>query len=322
MQKHIPVLLREVLDIFAPVCVANADNNPVIIDCTLGLGGHTLEFLREFPSLEIIAIDKDVQAIDIATAYAKEAGLSQRLHTINAPFSIGVERAFELAKSLDRRIVGVLADIGVSSMQLDSSERGFGFGSHTLDMRMDLAQSKDAKYVINTYSEFELGRVLREYGEIKEYKKLAKSIKARIKSSGDFESAREFSEFLRSHSSHKGGKIHPATLAFQAVRMEVNNELNELKNALFALENQSNAMSGARVGIISFHSLEDRIVKETFRQWARPCVCEASAMKCVCGGDNAKGEILTKKPLIASAKEVSTNPRSRSAKLRAFAFRQ
>lgn len=321
MQKHIPVLLREVLDIFAPVCVANADKNPVIIDCTLGLGGHTLALLRESHALEIIAIDKDTQAIDIATTYVKEVGLEQRLHTINAPFSLGVRQAFELSKSLDRRVVGVLADIGVSSMQLDSSERGFGFGSHLLDMRMDLSQSKDAKYVINTYSEFELARVLREYGEIKEHKKLAKSIKARIKSSGDFQSAREFSEFLRSHSPHKAGKIHPATLAFQAVRMEVNNELDELKNALFALENQASAMRGARVGIISFHSLEDRIVKETFRRWARTCVCEASAMKCVCGGDNAKGEILTKKPLIASTKEINTNPRSRSAKLRAFAFR-
>ena len=317
MQKHIPVLLDEVLDIFAPVCTA--EKNPAMIDCTLGLGGHTLALLRKFHTLEIIAIDKDTQAIDIATARAKEEGLDSRLHIINAPFSLGIEEAFGLAKSLDKRVVGVLADIGVSSMQLDSSERGFGFGSHTLDMRMDLVQSKDAKYVINTYSEFELGRVLREYGEIKEYKKLARLIKSRIKSSGDFESARELSEFLRSLNPHKAGKIHPATLVFQAVRMEVNNELGELENALLKLEN--NADSGARVGIISFHSLEDRIVKETFKRWARACVCEASAMKCVCGGDNAKGEILTKKPLTASPKELNANPRSRSAKLRAFAFK-
>ena len=151
---------------------------------------------------------------------------------------------------------------------------------------------------------------------------MARLIKSRIQSSGEFGSGKEFSEFLANHFRTKS-KIHPATLAFQAVRMEVNNELAELESLLFCIGNALGSMltNGARVAIMSFHSLEDRMVKEAFRQWAKPCVCEANAMKCVCGGDNAKGKILSKKPIMASPQEIATNPRSRSAKLRIFECR-
>lgn len=317
MQNHIPVLLQEVIDIFKPLCAS--EKKPTIIDCTLGLGGHTLALLQHFHQLQIIAIDKDTNAIEIAQNRAKEVEVQDRLRIINAPFSLGLGQAFSFMDSLDTRLVGIIADIGVSSMQLDEANRGFSFSSDKLDMRMDLSQSKDAKYVINTYSEFELGRVLREYGEIKEYKKMARLIKSRIKSSGEFHSAKDFSEFLAQHFRPKS-KIHPATLAFQAVRMEVNNELAELESLLCFAQNAlgSRLKDSARVAIISFHSLEDRMVKEAFRHWARACVCEANAMKCVCGGNNAKGKILSKKPIIPSPQEIARNPRARSAKLRIF----
>lgn len=324
MQHHIPVLLQEVVDIFSPsvyeVGMAKQGGKPpVIIDCTLGLGGHSMALLERFCELEIIAIDKDINAINIAKDKAKQAGLHKKIHILQAPFSRGLAEAFGLAKSLDKRVVGILADIGVSSMQLNDENRGFSFGSGTLDMRMDLSQHKDAKYVLNQYSEFELGRVLREYGEIKEYKKMARLIKGHTKSSGGFSSGKDFSEFLRANFP-KPSKIHPATLAFQAVRMEVNNELGELESLLDTIQSAfgDNLTKNARVAIISFHSLEDRMIKEAFKRWARACVCDTNAMKCQCGGDNAKGVILTKKPIIPSPQETHQNPRARSAKLRAF----
>lgn len=325
MQNHIPVLLQEVVDIFSPSideCLGIAKNGgkyPVIIDCTLGLGGHSLALLRRFSELEIIAIDKDINAINIAKDRANKAGFYKKIHILQAPFSRGVAEAFMLAKTLDKRIVGILADIGVSYMQLSDDGRGFSFGSGTLDMRMDLSQHKDAKYVLNQYSEFELGRVLREYGEIKEYKKMARLIREHTKSSGGFCSGKDFSEFLRVHFP-KPSKIHPATLAFQAVRMEVNNELGELESLLNTIQDafSDSLIDRARVAIISFHSLEDRVIKERFKRWARACVCDTNAMKCECGGDNAKGIILTKKPIIPSPQETKQNPRARSAKLRAF----
>lgn len=214
-------------------------------------------------------------------------------------------------------IVGVLADIGVSSFQLDNLERGFGFASHTLDMRMNKDHYLTAHQVINSYPKLELERIFRDYGEIREYKKMA-SLIIQERQKKTFESAIELSSFLEKH--FKKHKIHPATLAFQAIRIEVNNELRALQSLLSQLHHAKDKLHHAIIAIISFHSLEDRIIKNTFKEWGKSCICPIEVMRCECGNHHAHGKILTKKPLSATQAELSSNPRSRSAKLRAFQF--
>jgi len=222
-------------------------------------------------------------------------------------------RASDALKDLpeDLPVSGILADIGVSSYQLDNPERGFTFESEELDMRMDKTQDLSAREVLNYYSKEDLERILREYGECKRYKKVANAIfsKRPIKSN------RELTDILGAV-----GIRDKKDLAkiFQAVRIEVNNELNELEKILENAEKL--AKNGTILGIITFHSLEDRIVKNRFKEWARKCICPPEAIRCECGGNNQLGKILTKKPLTASKEEIKQNPRSRSAKLRGFQF--
>jgi len=182
-------------------------------------------------------------------------------------------------------------------------------------MRMSHDTKLTAYDVINHYSQDELERIFREYGEIRSYKKMASMIvQKRLKK--PFESAKELAEFVAKNFSHP--KLHPATLLFQAVRIEVNQELEELKKLLENLKILNN--SNLLVAIITFHSLEDKIVKTTFKDWTRKCVCPAGVFRCECGGDNSLGKILTKKPIVATRKEIDKNPRSRSSKLRVFRF--
>ena len=211
---------------------------------------------------------------------------------------------------------GILADIGVSSLQLDDPGRGFGFTSDVLDMRMDRSQPLTAYEVVNHYAKADLERIFREYGEVREYKKAADLIVKR-RMQKPFESARELAEFAASHLHAR--KIHPATLLFQAIRIEVNDELGELKRLLQNIRDLN--LSNTTVAIISFHSLEDRIVKQTFREWSKGCICPKEAMRCTCGGDHAYGKIITKNPITAGEKELEQNPRARSAKLRIFQTR-
>jgi 16S rRNA (cytosine1402-N4)-methyltransferase len=206
---------------------------------------------------------------------------------------------------------GVLADIGVSSLQLDHHERGFSFESDVLDMRMDSLSQLSASDVVNAYSLSELERVLRDYGEIRNYKKIASVIVEKR----PFCSSKELSEAIKPYAP-RGKKIHPATLVMQAIRIEVNDELGELERLLDAIE--ASKLSHVRVAIISFHSLEDRIVKQRFAQWAKRCICPSDAMRCTCGNNNAIGTIVTKKPITARGDELKANPRSRSAKMRIF----
>lgn len=300
---HIPVLLEEVLNIF------NKIEKGIVVDCTLGFGGHTQALLEQNPNICVIGIDKDQQARDFAIDRLKNFG--ERFQCVGGSFG---ETFKEILSQYGYLIKGVLADIGVSSFQIDSKDRGFGFQTNSLDMRMDTQAHLNAYMVVNNYSNYELQRILRDYGEIKEYKKMANLIVER-RTKKPFDSTQDLSEFIQSH--FKNSRIHPATLAFQAIRIEVNDELNELKKLLI----NAKEMKGGIFGIISFHSLEDRLVKNAFKEWSKSCVCEPLAYKCICGGGQEKGIILTKKPLVASMQECRKNPRSRSAKLRAFAFK-
>lgn len=302
---HKSVLLNEVLEAFKDL------DSGVFIDCTLGLAGHSKEILKQHKNLTLIGIDKDLQAINIAKENLKNENLDSRVKILNGGFSEKINEAILDSK----KVVGILADIGVSSLQFDDLDRGFSFNSNNLDMRMNTESNLNAETILKTYSEFELEKIFREYGEIRESKKLARLIKNH---KGEFSSAKDLSEFIAKHI--KGGKIHPATLVFQALRIEVNDELGELKRFLDNIESNVDKLNGAILAIISFHSLEDRIVKEKFKLWGKNCICDDLVMKCECGNNNSKGEVLTKKPIIPSEFEVKNNPRARSAKLRLFRF--
>lgn len=299
---HIPVLKNQTLEIFSSI------SKGVLIDCTLGFGGHTSALLDAHPNLEIIGIDQD----SVAREYCKTHLPMQRVRILEGNFSEQITQALQIAK---KPVVGILADIGVSSLQLDDLSRGFGFASPTLDMRMDINNPLDASRVVNHYSKLELEKIFREYGEIRESKKMADLI-VNYRDKKPFESALELSTLFEKH--FKKNKIHPATLAFQAIRIEVNNELGVLEKLLKTLEEAK--IANAILAIISFHSLEDRIIKTTFKEWEKSCICPPEAMRCECGNNHSRGKILTKKPLVATDEEIKTNPRSRSAKLRAFQF--
>jgi len=295
---HIPVLYREVTELFKEI-----DGH--VVDCTMGYGGHSSLMLESNPSLNLIAIDQDQTAIDFSTKRLSK--FTDRVMIKKGRFSSVIK---DILENVDD-IKGVLADIGVSSLQLDKKERGFSYESDNLDMRMDKDAILSAANVVNEYSADELEKLLLEYGELRNYKKLASV----IVSKRPFSSAKELSDTLKPYMP-RGKKIHPATLLMQAIRIEVNDELGELKTLLKNIEDAK--PKGAKIAIISFHSLEDRIVKQTFARWAKSCICPAEAMRCTCGNNHSLGKIITKKPIMAQDDELKQNPRSRSAKMRVF----
>jgi 16S rRNA (cytosine1402-N4)-methyltransferase len=300
---HIPVLLDEVLNSFAQV------KPGYFVDCTLGYGGHSIEILNHHSELQLIGIDRDDEALDFSRQRLQS--FSDRSTFIKGDFA-------SVLPTLDKfRITALLADFGVSSLQLDKTDRGFGFDSNALDMRMDRSKGPSAYDIVNNYSADQLSMIFREYGEIRASDKLADAIiAARI--SKPITSGSELSTIAKQNiKSHK--KIHPATLMFQAIRIEVNDELGQIKGLLDALE--ALRPSGAVISLITFHSLEDRLVKQRFRQWSKSCICDPSAIRCTCGNNHSLGTILTRKPIVASNEEIRTNPRSRSAKLRIFRFK-
>jgi len=298
---HIPVLYREVIDIVKGV------DDGIIVDCTLGYGGHSSMMLEATHDAKLIGIDQDTTAIEFSTQRLEP--FKKRIDIKKGRFSKVIHDVIAEYDMSDIKVV--LADIGVSSLQLDEKTRGFSFDSDNLDMRMDKNAPLSALEVVNEYSSKELQRVLLEYGELRNYKKIALS----IIDGRPFHSARELSEYLKPHLP-KGKKTNPATLLMQAIRIEVNDELGELKNLLGALKNAQ--FKNAKIAIISFHSLEDRIVKKTFASWAASCICPSEAMRCTCGNNHSLGKIITKKPITAQEDELKQNPRSRSAKLRIF----
>ncbi|MDP3586764.1 MAG: 16S rRNA (cytosine(1402)-N(4))-methyltransferase RsmH [Sulfuricurvum sp.] len=297
---HIPVLYREVVEAFSPC------KTGIIIDCTLGYGGHTSLLLDAQPNRRLIGIDQDPTAIEFSTKRLTSYG--DRVEIRQGRFSLVTEA---ILNNKNDQVCGILADIGVSSLQLDVRERGFSYQSDCLDMRMDPNAPLSASIVVNEYSQSELEKILREYGEVTNAKVVAETLVKRR----PFESAKELSDAIF-HLMPKGKKIHPSTLVMQAIRIEVNDELGELVRLLDAIENSS--LKHLRVGIITFHSLEDRIVKQRFILWAKNCICPDDAMRCTCGNNHSIGKVITKKPLTAQEDELRANSRSRSAKLRIF----
>ena len=304
---HIAVLLDEVVQTFANS--GQEGKNGYIVDCTLGFGSHTQALLESNPNIKMICIDQDSDAL----AYSKEklAPYADRVSFLQRNFS-NIKDVLE-----DYPVVGILADIGVSSYQLDNEVRGFGFTSNTLDMRMNQQATLSAHEVIHSYSLEELERIFRDYGEIKSYKKVAKII-VDERSKNDIKSNYELSDLLYKNMGYMKKALHPATLVFQAIRIEVNQELEVLNDLLQAIEESQK--QEAKIAIISFHSLEDRIVKDHFRNWSKSCICNSDVVRCVCGNNHKKGEVLTKKPIVPTNAEIKTNPRSRSSKMRVFHF--
>ena len=295
---HIPVLFNEVIDTFKDL------ENGYVIDCTLGYGGHSLGILESNLNIKLICNDQDDEALSFSKERLKK--YEERIIFSKGNFKDVIN------KYKDKNIVGILADIGVSSLQLDKNERGFGFASETLDMRMDQNQDLSAKEVVNEYSQKDLEKIFKEYGEVKEYKKVA----SLIVQNRPFISSKELADFL-SKNMFKG-KLHPATLPFQGIRIEVNNELSVLEELFEQIENAG--FTDTKVAVISFHSLEDRIVKTVFKKWTQKCICPPHIERCECGNNHQKGKVLTKKPIIPTQEEIKINARSRSSKMRIFKF--
>ncbi|WP_292654460.1 16S rRNA (cytosine(1402)-N(4))-methyltransferase RsmH [Nitratifractor sp.] len=302
---HIPVLLPQVLESFASLEAG------ILIDCTLGYAGHSAALLEAHPHLQLIGIDRDPEALDFSQEHLAPYG--ERVRLLRGSFS-------EVLPTLlgQEPVAAVLADFGVSSLQLDKRERGFSFESDTLDMRMNPEASLSAYEVVNSYSAERLEYLFREYGEISRARQLAEAIVTERKNR-PIVSARELAELGKRILRGKG-KTHPATQMFQAIRIEVNDELGEIERLLDALESARPA--GAIVSLITFHSLEDRLVKSRFRRWSRECICPPEAPRCTCGGGHALGRELSRKPFVATPEEQRINPRSRSAKLRSFRFKE
>ena len=300
---HIPVLLEEVLESFKDV------PEGYFVDCTLGYAGHSFEMLEKYAHFKHIGIDRDDEALSFS---------KKRLEPFEARSTLYKGTFATVVPTLkEAPITALLADFGVSSLQLDKKERGFSFTSETLDMRMDSTATLSAYEVVNDYSQDKLEYIFDTYGEVRSYRRLAAAVvEARAKA--PIKSAIELSEIAKTIIP-SGGKIHPATLMFQGIRIEVNNELGEIEGLLDAIE--AKHYEGEVVSLITFHSLEDRLVKNRFKKWATACICNPQAIRCTCGKNHALGKALLRKPITASKEELRTNPRSRSAKLRSFRFK-
>ncbi len=305
--KHTSVLLEETIE------GLNIKPEGIYVDGTLGGGGHAWEIAgRLEKGGRLIGIDQDEAAISAA---------GERLSVFGDKVSI-VRSNYRNTKAVlsslgITEMDGMMLDLGVSSYQLDTRERGFSYRFDTpLDMRMDMRQSLTAKEIVNHYKEMELFRVIRDYGEEKFAKNIAKHI-VMERQKKPIETTGELNEIIKASIPAKmraeGG--HPSKRTFQAIRIECNKELEVLKESLDELIDLLNP--GGRLCIITFHSLEDRIVKSAFRQAANPCTCPPSFPVCVCGL-KSRGKVITGKPILPGRKEQESNPRSKSAKLRIF----
>jgi len=303
--QHIPVLLDEVLSLLAP------ERGGTFIDGTLGGGGHAEAVLKRLPQDgRLIGIDRDWEAV--RAAEDRLSAFGDRFRALHGNF-------FEMKALLSGAGVseanGILLDLGVSSHQLDTPERGFSYKTEApLDMRMDKEAPLSARDVVNDYSEAELARVIWEYGEERFSRRIAGRI-VRERQGSPIETTTRLAAIVKEAipAKYRREPQHPARRTFQALRIEVNGELKGLDRAV---EDACDLLQkGGRLCIITFHSLEDRIVKQAFRRFENPCTCPPSAPVCICG-KVPKAKILTKKPLIATQQEAEENPRSTSAKLR------
>ncbi len=306
---HLPVLLSE--------CLNGLSIKPtgVYLDCTLGGAGHSSEILKRLGSGGLlIGIDRDADAIEAASLRLSSVETQARFCCLRGNFH-DAPALLEAAKT-DRSLDGILVDLGVSSHQLDVRERGFSYHDDApLDMRMDQSQALCARDIVNGWSEDELNRILRDYGEEKWARQIARVICDRRKAS-PIETTSRLVEIIDAAIPKKfrqGDGSHPARRTFQALRIDVNDELEPLEPALRTLVGL--LAPGGRLCVITFHSLEDRIVKNAFRSMADPCTCPKSFPMCVCG-KKPTVKLITRKPVTASAEELEQNPRARSASLR------
>ena len=305
---HLPVLLNECLD------GLKIRPDGVYLDCTLGGAGHSSEILKRLQTGTLIGIDRDADAIEAATARLAETESPARFVALRGNFHDAP--ALLRDAGLDGGLDGVLIDLGVSSHQLDVRERGFSYHDDApLDMRMDQSQALSAREIVNTWSEDELNRILRDYAEEKWARQIARVICDRRRNAPIERTAQlvDIVDAAIPKKFRQGDGSHPARRTFQALRIAVNDELEPLEPALWALSGLLNP--GGRLCVITFHSLEDRIVKNTFRNLADPCTCPKSFPVCVCG-KKPTVKLVTRKPVTASAEELEQNPRSRSASLR------
>jgi 16S rRNA (cytosine1402-N4)-methyltransferase len=301
---HAPALLEETIALLEPRAQGK------YLDGTLGGGGHAEKILeRSAPDGELLGLDWDDEAL--AAAEQKLARFGARANLRRANFR---DAGAVLREIGWERVNGAVLDLGISSRHVDAPERGFSFQSEgPLDMRMDRRQPLDAAEIVNTYAADELARILRDYGEEPRARRIAAAIE-RERRRARIATTKELADLVARTIGHKRGHIHPATKTFQALRIAVNGELENLEAFL---ENGYELLHPrARLAIISFHSLEDRIVKQTFRKWSRSCLCPPRTPVCACGWSQ-KVKLLTPRPRVPSETEIARNPRARSAKLRA-----
>jgi 16S rRNA (cytosine1402-N4)-methyltransferase len=299
---HVSVLTQEVAEALRP------EPGKRYLDGTLGGGGHSEEILiRSSPDGQVLGLDRDDEAIVAAGA---------RLRRFNTRF-VARQASFAEAKDILAEIGwegvdGVILDLGISSHQVDTAERGFSFRGHArLDMRMDRRQSLDAQEIVNSYPGDDLERIFRDYGEESSAHRVAQAIVGERRR----RPIQTTAELVKIIEGVKRGRRehHPATQVFQALRIAVNQELQHLER--FLETGFEILRPGGRMAVISFHSLEDRIVKRAFRKWSRDCLCPPRALRCQCGWSR-KVKLLTKKPMLPSLDELKRNPRARAAKLR------
>ena len=305
--KHKSVLLDETIEML------NIKPEGIYVDGTLGGGGHSYEICRRLGSGgRLIGIDQDEAAIHAGSERLKE--FKDKVTVIRSNYSdmkrVLLEHGIE-------RVDGILLDLGVSSYQLDTPERGFSYKENApLDMRMDTRNEKTAKDIVNGYSEFDLYRIIRDYGEDKFAKNIAKHI-VRVRNEKPIETTDELTEAIKAAIPMKirMNTGHPAKKTFQAIRIELNRELEVLNKSLDDMIGMLN--DNGRLCIITFHSLEDRIVKSSFRNNEDPCTCPPNFPVCVCG-NKSKGKVITRKPIFPTEQEIIDNKRSKSSKLRVF----
>lgn len=312
---HTPVLLNECLEFLSPIG-EKFENDAFMIDSTLGEGGHSFNFLQKFPNLKILGLDADKNIQARAKERLAEFANAGRMRFFNGWFNdfyTNFESQSEYTNGRKPNLI--LFDLGISVYHYERSGRGFSFRyDEPLDMRLNFTEGESACDIVNSWKEEELANMIYLYSDEKMSRRIAKAI-CTARALGKIESSKVLAEIIYNSvpSNYKHGNIHPATRTFQALRIAVNSELRRLPEAIHAAYNILEV--GGKLGVITFHSLEDRIVKNYFRNLGKKCVCPPEFPVCKCGGE-ACAEILTKKPIDPTSQEVKENSPSRSAKLR------
>jgi 16S rRNA (cytosine1402-N4)-methyltransferase len=303
---HLPVLLDETISLLGAI------EDGWVVDATVGFGGHSESVLKTFPNARVMGLDQDNSALELAKERLQRFG--GRIELVHSNFS---EIKDVIAQRSLTNVRATIADLGVSSMQIDSETRGFSFRFDApLDMRMDEnSGSETATEVLANRTETEIADIIYLYGEERFSRRIARRIVKEREAGRPIERTRQLAELVASCVPRsKKETIHPATRTFQALRIEVNRELEILEG--FLKDSVEVLTTDGVLAVITFHSLEDRIVKNTFQKLGGKCTCPPKIPKCVCGAVKLV-EILTKRPIVSSEKELRVNPRSRSAKLRA-----